>query len=96
MKSHGKPLRKFGAVFLTAAMKKELIYFAVFIYGMIMLMALSTKKSAHLTTSSNGHSTKTYKNRSIKEEKTVAAQRFFSSNQRFTLRFSDNELSFLY
>jgi hypothetical protein len=78
-------------------MEKGLIkYFAVFIYGMFMLITLSNKEKDITSVSSNGFKTKAYKNSTTIKEKTVTAQRFFSSNERFTIRFSDNEFSFLY
>ncbi len=79
-------------------MKKGLIkYFAIFIYGMGMLIVLSKKEHSNYSTATNGHKAKTYSNTTdFTDVKHVSAQKFFSSNERFTLRFSDNDLSFLY
>lgn len=79
-------------------MKKELIkYFAIYIYGMVMLFAVSKKQNTMGSTASNEFKTRTSTmSKEIKEAEKVAAQKFFSSNQKFTLQFSNNELSFLY
>lgn len=78
-------------------MKKGLIkYLAIFIYGMGLLIILSNKEHSGKSMASNGFKTKAYRNSTEMKEKVVTAQKFFSSNERFTIRFSDNEFSFLY
>lgn len=86
---------KFGAVFFNI-MKQLTKYFIVYVYGMVMLIVISLKQN-NSTASTDYNRQKTDTKISVRKEvKTIPAQKFYGSNQKFAVSFSDYPFSFMY